>query len=109
MKTYRHFCDLTRLYHSSASESGTCLEANAINVHEPIHIPKPPSDGGTSYSNHHDVESTALHELEQSAEADLRAMEKRVAEIQATVSNLKNKILLNSQTIDRLVGYRLLR
>lgn len=109
MKTYRHFCDLTRLYHSSASESGTCLEANAINVDEPIHIPKPPSDAGTSYSNHHDVESTALHELEQSAEADLRAMEKRVAEIQATVSNLKNKILLNSQTIDRLVGYRLLR
>ncbi|CDI80952.1 hypothetical protein, conserved [Eimeria praecox] len=87
---------------------GTCVDGNGAYLAEALNVTKPHSDGCTSHISRQEVEVAALQELQQLAEADLADLEKRVTEAEATVRNLKSKIVLNSQTIDRLVAYRLL-
>ncbi|CDJ54038.1 hypothetical protein, conserved [Eimeria brunetti] len=97
-----------RLLPACSSESGTCVEASGAYLTEAWNVAEPQSEEGSSPVIRGEAETSALQELQQLAEADLRDMEKRVTETETTIRNLKNKILLNSQTIDRLVAYRLL-
>lgn len=93
---------------SCGSESGACVDSNGVGLVGCLDASKPEADGDTCLRTRRQMaEETAVQEFQQFAESDIRDIEDRVTEIEAIIRNLKKKIMLNSQTLDRLTAYRL--